>query len=344
MEKQFLDFLDKSQKILVTSHISPDPDAVCSTLLLGETLAHNFPDKEVKMVLEEKPARRLDFLDGYQGIEFQPIFGVFKGFEPDLFVLLDAPNYERCSRNDGDLLRRLIDDQKTSTTIIDHHEEYDRDEVDVYINNRRPATAQEVYELVFEKLELKKPDGYAPTTLLGIISDTARHKFDNPVHRETYRIVSDLLDAGASIEELETKMDRYDSYQLEVLNNLIGHTTDSGQGYTYSYIDDDFTENWLKDGKPVDSFKLGFEEFTNNYLRNFKQNLWGFAVYKEMVAGADGLYGVSFRSVSGAQDVSKIAYRLGGGGHKPAAGAKVEAASVEEAVELTKKAIADIAS
>lgn len=342
--EKFQQLFKPAEKILITSHISPDPDAISSVLLLGRTLKVNYPEKQISMVLEEQPAGPLDFLDGYSEIEFKPLAEAVIEVPLQLFVIVDAPNFDRCSRNDSQKLKDMIVSQSIPLVIIDHHEEHGKDESTAYINNHRPATVQEVYELLFEKLALKKPSGYAPTTLLGIISDTARHKFDNPLHRKTYQIVSDLLDAGASIEELDLKMGRYDKYQLEVLNNLISHITNSGQGYTYSYVDDVFTADWLKKKKSVDSFKLGFEEFTNNFLKNFEDNLWGFAVYKEMV-GSDGIYGVSFRAGTGVKDVSKIAHQLGGGGHKPAAGAKFPAGSIDEAINKVKKAVnADSAS
>ncbi|HEX5395117.1 MAG TPA: DHH family phosphoesterase [Candidatus Saccharimonadales bacterium] len=336
--KAFQRAIEKSGKILVTSHISPDPDAISSTLLLGNTLKVNFPDKKIEMVLEEHPARMLEFLEGYGDIKFEPVLGAAKKLSPDFFILLDAPSFDRSSRHDGDKLRSYLEKQRTKTAIIDHHEQHGKDNTDIYINNRRPATAQEVYELLFENLGLKKPVGFSQTALLGIISDTARHKFDNPVHRDTYRVVSDLLDDGASIEHLESRMGRYDTGQLSVLNHLIGNIKDSGEGYTYSYITDEFAAEWLARGKPLDSFKLGFEEFTNGFLKNFENNDWGFAAYKEIV-GADGFYGVSFRALSGTQDVSKIAHRLGGGGHKPAAGAKFKAASINDAIAKIQTAI-----
>lgn len=337
--EKFRQLLESAQKILITSHISPDPDAVSSVLLLGTTLKLNYPDKKVSMILEEKPARKVDFLEDYNEIEFKPVLRSTDELQPDLFILLDAPGCDRASRFKASQLRQMLESRQTKVAIIDHHEEHGKDESNVYINNLRPATAQEVYELLFDKLNLKKPAGYAQTTLLGIISDTARHKFDNPVHRDTYRIVSDLLDAGASIEELETKMDRYDAQQLLVFNNLISNITDSGDGYTYSFTDDDFTEEWLRSGKPIDSFKLGFEEFTSRFLRNVGNNYWGFAIYRELV-GPPGTYGVSLRAASGTKDVSKIAHKLGGGGHKGAAGAKFAASNIDEALEKVKAAIA----
>lgn len=335
---EFRQLVETAGKILITSHISPDPDAVTSALLVGRTLKYNFPEKDVQIVLEEEPARKIDFLDGYDEIKFKLLLEAVAEFQPDLIILVDAAGFDRVSRVDGVKLRQLINSRQIKTAIIDHHEQHGRDDARVYINNQRPATAQEAYELLFEELNFQKPRGYAETTLLGIISDTARHKFDNPIHRQTYRVVSDLIDAGASIEKLEAKMDRYDVDQLMVLNNLISNITDSDQGYTYSFIDDKLSQNWLISGKSVDSFKLGLEEFTNRFLKNFQKNYWGFAVYMEMV-GQRGFYGVSFRSVSGVKDVSKIAYMLGGGGHKAAAGAKFEASSVEAAIERVKAVI-----
>lgn len=336
--EKFRQLLESAQKVLVTSHISPDPDAISSALLVGKTLRFNYPEKGTHIVLEEKPARKVDFLDGYQEIEFKPLLEATTELQPNLFIMVDAANFERVSRVNGPKLRQLLKNRQIKTATIDHHEQHGKDEVSLYINNQRPATAQEVYELLFEKLDLKKPRGYAEITLLGIISDTARHKFDNPVHRETFRVVSDLIDSGASIEELETITERYTQDQLEVYKNLLDNITDSGKGYTYSFIDDKFTSDWLSSQKPTEALKLGCEEFTNQFIKNYKDNLWGFVIHPEL-NDANNNYGVSLRSTSGNVDVSKLAYKLGGGGHKPAAGAKVKASNVDEALEKVKEAI-----
>ena len=51
---------------------------------------------------------------------------------------------------------------------------------------------------------------------------------------------------------------------------------------------------------------------------------------------------VSLRSVYESTDVSQIANKLGGGGHKPAAGAKIEAKNLEEAIQKVQDAILDL--
>lgn len=330
--------IENSERILVTSHISPDPDAVASVLLLGTTLAENFPDNKIHMVLEERPSRELAFLDSYSDIKFTPLLQTVREIQPDLIIMVDAMNFERCSRADGESIRSTVKQLGSKIVVIDHHEELDVEQGALYFNKKNPATAQELYEILFYELGLKKPAGYAQTTLLGIISDTARHKYDNPRHRETFKIVSDLIDAGASIERLENRTDRYSAEQMKAFSKLAANIVDSGHGYTYTYLkESDVPEGTSKDDK-IATFKAAAEIFTNQFARNYEDNDWGFVIYPELASGPN-IYAVSFRSVSGGVDVAALAHKLGGGGHKQAAGAKIQASSAQEALRFVQEAI-----
>src|SRR5258708_5262128 len=86
--------IKNAQKILITSHISPDPDAVSSLLLLGTTIKFNYSDKTVQMVLEEQPFG-LNSLSGHEDIGFGSIVQALNSYRPDLFILLDGNNYSR---------------------------------------------------------------------------------------------------------------------------------------------------------------------------------------------------------------------------------------------------------
>jgi nanoRNase/pAp phosphatase (c-di-AMP/oligoRNAs hydrolase) len=79
--------------------------------------------------------------------------------------------------------------------------------------------------------------------------------------------------------------------------------------------------------------------FVDDYIRNIDGRLWGFIVYQNPLLGEDG-YSVSLRSVGGIVDVSVIAKKLGGGGHKPAAAAEVHVKSIREALAKVESAIA----
>ncbi len=335
MIDKFKELIENFDRILVTSHISPDPDAISSTLLLGRTLKENHPDKDIRMVLEEKPGAELSFLKDYESIEFRSLAEVTDEYKPQLFIIVDGNNLSRVSRQSAEEIRAKLHNLGCKLAIIDHHEEGDKDSSDVFINSKRPATAEEIYVVCFEQLKLRKPPSYAETALLGIVSDTQRHRFDHPGYRETYRIVSELLDAGASIEKLEVKLEHYSKGEMEVVAELANNIISSSSGYSYSFISDDFSNSFFGANKDPQAIKDACDEFVNRYIRAFENCNWGFVIYPEKIN--DRLqYSVTMRSVSGARDVSEIARSLGGGGHKPAAGAKIQAASVQEALELVK--------
>ncbi|HCM51828.1 TPA: hypothetical protein DIS56_01710 [Candidatus Saccharibacteria bacterium] len=344
--EKFKSLIESSERTLITSHISPDPDAVCSVMLLGQTLRKNFPNKQIQMALEENIPQDLSFLKGYSEIKFGPLLKTASELKPDLIVIVDAADISRLSRNQNQELERLIHDElKAKIAVVDHHQADDNfkidGRIDVNIIEDKPATAQQIYELCFEQLNLAKPDGYAETALLGILRDTSRFKYDNSDHKNTFRIASELLDAGASIEQLEYRLSRFNKEELMVLAHLLGNVTDSKQGYTYSFIDDQFASDWKTAGRPDTALKTGCDIFSNQYLRNLNSNFWGFVIYPELLAEAIS-YSVSFRAVSGGVDVAAIAARLGGGGHKEAAGAKnIQANDISGAIEIIKKAIAE---
>lgn len=337
MEQKLHELITSASNILVTSHISPDSDAVCSALLLGETLNINYPDKKTSVVLEEKPNRDLSFLSGYANIKFQSVIDSLKRNRPELLIIVDANKYDRISRNHSEDVFKYLQANDVKTAVIDHHEPHDKIQTDVYINNGNPAAVQDVYETLFDTLKLKKPQGYVDITLLGLISDTLRFKYKNLRHRQTFAIVSDLIDAGGSIEAMESQLDAYTPDQMQVLAHLASNLS-FGDDYSYTYVADDFARSWQEAGKTTEDFKGGCEIFVNQYVRDITPNKWGFLVYRDQASGPD-LYAASFRSQGGIKDVSLIAKQLGGGGHKPAAGAKFRAQSVDQAVAKVKEAI-----
>ena len=338
MENKLKKYIENSQKILITSHISPDSDAICSVLLLGRTLKANYPDKQVFMSLEEL-ANGLDFLTGFDQLEEKNLVAALETHNPDLLFFVDAMNVERCTRKDAPAAKKYLSSHPDITQIIiDHHEQVGVNKAALYINQGSPATVQDVYEVCFDWLGLKKPKGYGEITMLGIISDSQRFKYQNPRHRETFKLVSDLIDTGTSIEQLESRLEHYDTDQMRVFGELATNIRSSRKGYSYSFISDEFTERWEGKARPLSSLKSACEFFVNQFIRNFENNQWGFIIYPDVVTGA-GHYCVSLRSVGDVVDVSAMAAKLGGGGHKPAAGVKIKATNIQEALKIIKDAI-----
>jgi hypothetical protein len=134
-------------------------------------------------------------------------------------------------------------------------------------------------------------------------------------------------------------LEQFTDEDMAVFGELSTNLTPSGN-FSYSFIRDEFVKQWLADGKSGEQLHGGVDLFVNRFIRNISNRQWGFVVYKNVLQG-DNIYSVSFRAVGTVMDVAAIANKLGGGGHKPAAGAKFSAASVEEAIRKVQQAIAE---
>lgn len=335
--EKFKQLIDSSERILITSHVSPDPDAVASLLLMGTALKKNFSNKQVTMVLEEEPMN-LGFLDGYGDIEFGPLLGALEKHRPEMLILLDGNNYKRASRSDGDKVRQYIDQCSVKTAIIDHHETNDKDETDIFINNLSPAAVQTVYELLFHELGLKKPNGSAQTAMVGFFADTGGFVYLKAgTQGKVFEFAEELVAHGASVEQIKSKLSQYSKADMKALSELAANVTHT-DNYSYSFISDEFINEWSKTHSLAE-LQIATGVFLDEFIRNIDGHQWGFIVYRNILQG-NNIYSASFRAVSGTKDVAQIAQKLGGGGHKPAAGAKFEAGSVQEAIDKVKQVIA----
>ncbi|MBX4197665.1 hypothetical protein KW801_03905, partial [Candidatus Saccharibacteria bacterium] len=143
--------------------------------------------------------------------------------------------------------------------------------------------------------------------------------------------------AGADIETIKNQLTQYSDEDLLTLGELMGNAAHQAD-YTYSYIRDEFIDEWLAKGQNQAALNRATGAFLDDYIRNIGGRKWGFIVYKNSLHG-NNYYSASFRAVSGVKDVSVIAGKLGGGGHKPAAGAKFEANTVEDAIRKVQAVI-----
>jgi bifunctional oligoribonuclease and PAP phosphatase NrnA len=340
--KKLKRLIDDSQRILVTSHISPDADAVSAVLLFISTLELNFPDKKLLAALEEEPAD-LDFIDGYSKLEFGPITEKLEDFKPGLLVMLDGNNYERASRKDGQRIRDFIKSGDVKTAVIDHHQIAGKDEVDVFINCQSPSTVQDVYCVLLDSLKLKQPTAAAQTAMTGFYADTGGFLYVKAGQPDrVFGFAERLVAAGADVEKVKYQLENYTLADMAVIGELARNISQTAD-YNYSFLKDDFISDWMAKWNKHSFLQRGTNAFLNNYIRNIGGRSWGFIVYKNVLEG-DGIYSASFRSQSGRPDVSFIAGRLGGGGHKPAAGARFEAASVKAAVAKVQAMINDLAA
>ena len=329
------ELIDTSGRILITSHLGPDADSLCSSLLLGEILKTNFPDKTVVVCMEEE-YKPLSFLDKYEQIDFLPLAESLAKYQPQLLIILDGNNVTRCSREPAPALE-FISDKKINIAIIDHHEQIDMEQGATYINRKSSAVTQDIYELCFNGFNLKRPEKYAQTAMIGLYSDTGGFTYDTPRYKDAFKMAGELIDDGASAELAANQLAQYSHDGLEVLAELIKNVQQT-QECTYSYISDGFYDAWASRNRPLEAIHEGFDIFLHNFLRNIEGRFWGFAIYPDQNAKVK-TYSVSFRSLQGRVDVAEFARKLGGGGHKPAAGAKIQTDGVQTALASVKAAV-----
>lgn len=335
MTNELKSLIESSKRILITSHIGPDGDSISSSILLGKILELNYPDKKIVISMEERPVG-LNFVAGIDQIEFQPLELALKSSSADLLIILDANAMHRVSRHPEEV-EHFLASSGIGVAVIDHHEGMEIAEADIYINDHSPAVTLDIYDIFIDKLGLDKPEGYAQTTMTGIYTDTGGFVYRNLNFNRVFDVIPKLLADGADIEKLVNDLNTISEKSLAILTELL-ENTHLEDDYTYSFISD---KTATKDNH--EALVPAEDLYKAQFLRNIEGRSWGFLIYRDVLA-EDSVYSVSFRAQTGAKDVSAIARALGGGGHKPAAGAKIECPSIEEALAKVKAAITSVKS
>lgn len=188
-----VDAVNHSRHIVITCHMSPDGDAMGSSLALARILKNKKLD--VTVVTPDAPNRGLEIIPGYKTVV--PLTGspnrVKSAFEKaDLIFCMD---YHLLSRVDR--LAPYIAESKARRAMIDHHEDPDISTFDWAISQPdRSSTCSLLYSVIkragwFDLMDLDA----ATCIMAGMMTDTNNFSH-NANHPEDYRIVAALLEKG----------------------------------------------------------------------------------------------------------------------------------------------------
>jgi len=297
MNKVFIadayDILHQAQRILVTSHIRPDGDAVGSLLGLGLALQED--DKEVQMILVDGVPKSFRHLSGSEQVHRKPQ-GNF-----DAIVVVDCSDLGRVSR--------VLDDLPDPDLSIDHHNTnlaFAR----VNLVDKEATSTAEMLTTLLPALNLSISTPVAEALLTGIITDTIGFRTTN-MRPQALRAAADLMALGIDLPVLYHKALLSRSFKaarywgtglnnLQLENRIVwtSLTLEARRAVNYPGRDDADLVSVLSTIDDAD-IALIFVEQANDTVK------------------------VSWRARPGF-DVSKIALQFGGGGHKPAAGAELE--------------------
>ena len=313
--------LRSHDRFLVTTHENPDADALGS--LLAAKLGLEQLDKDVVMAFVGNAPLPGEYT-------FMPLDELRRDWPTDadtrVLLALDCANETRIA--DPSILERapLVVD-------VDHHHDNTRFG-DVNLIVPGASSTGEVLRDVFRELGVRLTPEIAEALYIALVTDTGRFQYTNTTPK-ALRLAAELVEAGADVHRIFQGV--YESVQFAKLK-LLARALDRAQVYeggaiVVSYLlRTDFTD--VGAAEP-------YSEGIIDYLRAVEGAEMAVLI-REPPRRDDGegpTRRVSLRSSVDELDVSAIARRSGGGGHRQAAGFSSDA-SVEEITEFVRREFA----
>ncbi len=284
-----------SQTIVLACHVNPDGDALGS--LLGLALALLPLGKTVTCLSEDGVPDILAFLPGAAMVRQSTETPAF-----DLALVVDSGDLPRVGASIQPIVgraRRVVD--------IDHHVTAGAFGDIRVLNSRAASTAEIVYALL-QTMGVPITADIATCLFTGIITDTGSFRFQN-VTPNTLRVAAELLEAGAPPAHIsENVFDNRTFAATRLLGAALAAMQQTPDGkIVWTHV------------TAADFQTLGARDADTEGIVSYVRGVRGAdagILFREM---ADGQIRVSLRSREGL-DVSQIAARYGGGGHRMASG------------------------
>jgi phosphoesterase RecJ-like protein len=285
--------LKNAHSIFIAAHIQPDGDCVGSQLALAHAL--RALGKRVTLSLDDQVPDNLNFLKSFKEIAPR------EPGDQDVFVYVDGSDSKRY----GKALNR----ERSGTRpviLIDHHVTNEPFGDWNLVDPTAASTAEIVFELV-RALEVPLTRDIAQALLTGIVTDTMAFR-TSATTPETLVTTTELLREGASIPEIIDRVYNRKSFaSLRALGYAIENSR-LADGVLWSQVD-------YRTQRELGLNGNGTSGIVTQLLTVAEARIAFFLTEKQ-----DGRVDLSLRSRVGI-DVSGVARRLGGGGHKQAAGA-----------------------
>lgn len=287
-------------RFLLTAHEGPDGDALGSLLGMHQLLTQLGKDSVMFLGAKEFPLP-IEY-------RFLPLEEVFHEPPADMadrtVVFLDCGNIDRMPVD-------FLTEGGNDIINIDHHHDNTRFGDFNLVDVGASCTAEIVYDLaiLFGATITKE---MASALYVGLITDTGKFMYEN-TGADTHRVAAALIDAGVDIDDTYRRL--YEHVPIEklrlvarALEGIQRHCDDrliltyiTAADYEATGAGEEMTEGVIDHLRSVDGTKVA-------------------AVVRDLGDRGRAARKVSLRSSEGDVDVSAIARKNGGGGHKRAAG------------------------
>jgi phosphoesterase RecJ-like protein len=302
-------------RFVLTTHENPDGDALGS--LLAAKLALDQLGKDSTMVLAGNAPLPGEYA-------FMPLEDLRHSWPDDVservLLAVDCANESRIA--DPEVLGRV-----QLTIDVDHHHDNTRfGQINLIVADA--SSTGEVLRDVFRELGVDLTPEIAEALYIALVTDTGRFQYTNTTPK-ALRLAAELVEAGADVHRIFQGV--YESVQFAKLK-LLARALERAQVY--------------EGGRIVVSYLLRTDFFDVRAAEPYSE---GIIDYLRAVEGADMAVlireppredgptrRVSLRASVDELDVSAIARKSGGGGHRQAAGFSSEA-SIEEITDFVRR-------
>jgi bifunctional oligoribonuclease and PAP phosphatase NrnA len=307
------DALRSHDRFLLVTHENPDGDALGS--LLATKLALDAMGKNSEMYLHGDAPLPREY--GFMGLD-----GLRRQLPDDagerVLVALDCANESRM----GPVPELL--EQAPLTLDIDHHHDNSRfGDVTLVVGDA--SSTGEVLRDVFAELDVVLTPEIAEALYVAVVTDTGRFQYSNTTPK-ALRLAAELVEAGADVHRVFQGV--YESVEFAKLK-LLARALERAQIYEGGRL---VVSHLLRDDFTDLNAPEAYSEGIIDYLRAVEGAEMA-ALIREPPRREGPRRRVSLRASNDELDVSAIARKSDGGGHRQAAGFSSDA-SVEEITDF----------
>jgi phosphoesterase RecJ-like protein len=307
MQQNLLDALARCTRVLITTHVRPDGDALGTAAAMALGLRRHNIDSQV--LLLSKLPRRYAFVLQENAIDYYEVDSTWPDLSLDSFDSLLVVDTGTWSQLPG--LREHLNGFAKPRLILDHHLTQE-DWADVLLVRTDAAAAGEIAADLLKRWNVPLDKPLATALFLAIASDTGWFQFSN-TRPATLRLAADLMEVGVDTDNLYQHL-----YQNERAERLALQT--AAQESLELLQDNRLAVMCVRKS---DFEKTGGSLSDTENLINIPLQIRTVEVSILMVEPPDGPpVRVSLRS-KGQVDVARFAEKFGGGGHARASGLKI---------------------
>lgn len=304
--------IEEAKSIAILAHQSEDGDAIGSVFAFYEVLVSM--GKKADCFLSCEPEKRLSFLCSDYKLKSDICY--------DLLIILDCADKGRFSD------RSMIFDNAKFSICIDHHKT-NTGYADInIIKPEASATGEILFDLFLENEFLLNKKS-AMCLYAAICSDSGGFKYQNTTP-DTMRKAASLMEYGFDHALISSRLFECETLESVKLKGFVMNNIES-------YEDGKIQLVWT-DEEVLDRFDVSEKEAPE--LVNIPRSVQGCRVAVELKK-RNGEIRLSLRA-NDETDVSKIAACFGGGGHKKAAGATIEADDMKVAKKMVLDKIKEV--